>query len=65
MIASIPQDTTVTQLQETNKTLVYDKPVGLLKQIITKDDLQLQPNPAYGLSHRVVIDANPAYESCK
>ena len=32
---------------------------------VTKDDLELEPNPAYGTSCEVVIDNNPAYESCK
>ena len=32
---------------------------------ITKDDLELQPNPAYGTSHKVTMDATPAYESIK
>ena len=32
---------------------------------VTKDDLELQPNPAYGTSCEVVIDNNPAYESYK
>ena len=29
------------------------------------NDLELQPNPAYGTSHEVVMDTDPAYESCK
>ena len=32
---------------------------------VTKNDLELQANPAYGTSHKVTMDANPAYESCK
>ena len=32
---------------------------------VTKNDLELQPNPAYGTSHEVTMDTNPAYESCK
>ena len=32
---------------------------------ITKDDLELQPNPAYGKSHKVTMDATAAYESIK
>ena len=36
---------------------------------VTKNDLELQPNPAYGIIHytscKVAMDANPAYESCK
>ena len=32
---------------------------------ITKDDLELQPNPAYGISHKVTMDVTAAYESIK
>ena len=32
---------------------------------ITKNDLELQPNPAYGTGCKVAMDTNPAYESCK
>ena len=32
---------------------------------VTKNDLELQPNPAYGTSHKVTMDTNPAYESYK
>ena len=28
-------------------------------------DLKMQPNPSYGTSHKVTMDTNPAYESCK
>ena len=31
----------------------------------TKNYLELQPNPAYGTSHKVTMDTNPAYETCK
>ena len=31
----------------------------------TKSDLEPQPNPAYGTSHKVIMDTNPAYASCK
>ena len=30
-----------------------------------KANVQLQPNPAYGTSDKVIMDTNPAYESCK
>ena len=30
----------------------------------TKEDFELQPNPAYGTSDKVIMDTNPAYESC-
>jgi len=32
---------------------------------ITKNDLELQPNPAYGTSDKVIMGTNPAYESYK
>ena len=32
---------------------------------ISKDDLEMQKNPAYKLSPKVVTDTNPAYETCK
>ena len=32
---------------------------------ITKDDLELQPNPAYGTSHTVTMNATATYESIK
>ena len=35
------------------------------KKTITKDDLELQPNPAYGTSDKVTMDTYPAYESYK
>ena len=31
----------------------------------SKNDLELQLNPAYGTSHKVIMDTNPAYASCK
>ena len=31
----------------------------------SKNDIELQPNPAYGTSHQVIMDTNPAYASCK
>ena len=31
---------------------------------ITKSDVKLQANPAYGTSGGVVMDGNPAYQSC-
>ena len=41
--------------------LIYDEPRDPLSPIVTTDHLKLQPNPAYGLSHKVVMDTNPAY----
>jgi len=47
-----------------NKAALYES-VSPPSQTITKNELELQPNPAYGTSHKVVMDANPAYESSK
>ena len=44
--------------------VIYEQ-VGLPSHTVTKVDLELQPNPAYGTSHRMIVDSNPAYESCK
>ena len=43
--------------------VLYEQ-VGPTNQTITKNNLELQPNPAYGTSHKVIMDTNPAYESC-
>ena len=32
---------------------------------ITKNDPQCQKNPAYDVGGKVIMDTNPAYESCK
>ena len=39
--------------------------VGPSTHTTTKDDLEMQKNPAYGTSHKVTMDTNPAYENCK
>ena len=44
--------------------VLYEQ-VCLPSHTVTKNDLELQPNPAYGTSHKVIMDNNPAYESCK
>ena len=44
--------------------VLYEQ-VCLPSHTVTKNDLELQPNPAYGTSHKVTMDNNPAYESCK
>ena len=51
-----------------NKPLSQDQAyeeMCLPSHTVTKNDLELQPNPAYGTSHKVIMDNNPAYESCK
>ena len=45
-----------------NKTVPYEQIIPA-DQTATRDDLELQPNTAYGTSHKVTIDTNPAYES--
>ena len=47
-----------------NKTVLYEQIVPP-DQTVTKTDMELQPNPAYGTSHKVTMDTNPAYESYK
>ena len=44
--------------------VLYEQ-VRLPSHTVTKNDLELQPNPAYGTSHKVIMNTNPAYESCK
>ena len=44
--------------------VIYEQ-VCLPSHTVTKNDLELQPNPAYGTSCKVVMDTNPAYKTCK
>ena len=44
--------------------VLYEQ-VCIPSKTIIKNDLELQPNPAYGTSHKEVMDTNPAYEICK
>ena len=44
--------------------VLYEE-VCLPSHTVTKNDLELQSNPAYGTSDKVVMDTNPAYVSCK
>ena len=50
--------------QSSQEKVLYEQ-VSPTSQAITKNDLELQQNPAYGTSHKVTMDTNPAYESCK
>ena len=50
--------------KQQNKLVLY-KQVNSSSHTITKGDLELQPNPAYGTSHKLTMDTNPAYVSCK
>ena len=58
----ITQDTSGKQPVSTANTIVYDT-VDLSSS--NKGALEVQPNPAYGTSHKLVMDANPAYDSYK
>ena len=44
--------------------VLYEQ-VCIPSKTVTKNDLELQPNPAYGTSCKVVMDTDPAYEICK
>ena len=50
--------------KQKNETALYEQIVQP-NNTVTKDNFELQPNPAYGTSHKVTVDTNPAYESCK
>ena len=50
--------------KQQNKAVLYEQIIPP-DQTITKNDMELQPNPAYGTSHKVTMDTNPAYESYK
>ena len=54
--------------QSLQEKIVYEEvyPPTAPSHTVTKNDLELQPNPAYGTSHhKVTMDTNPAYESYK
>ena len=50
--------------QSSQEKVIYEQ-VCLPSHTVTKNDVELQPNPAYGTGHKVIMDTNPAYESCK
>ena len=50
--------------EQQNKAVLYEQ-VGPTNQTIIKNDLELQPNPAYGTSHKLIMDTNPAYKCLK
>ena len=54
-----------TSIEPSSQDKVLYEQVGPSNKIVTKNDLELQPNPAYGTSCKVTMDTNPAYESCK
>ena len=66
-----PQEENPNNNQSPQQEKVLNEEKALYEQvcqpshIVTKEDLELQPNPAYGTSNNVVMDTNPAYESYK
>ena len=52
------------QYQSPQEKVLYEQ-VNSPNHTINKDDLELQPNPAYGTSHEVIKVINAVYESCK
>ena len=52
------------QTVATTNALVYDT-VGEPNLKSKGADLELQQNPAYGTSHKMIMDTNPVFESCK
>ena len=52
------------QCQSSQEKVLYEQ-VNSPSHIISKDDLELQSNPAYGTSHEVIKVTNAVYESCK
>ena len=50
--------------QSPQEKVLYEQ-VGPSSHTISKNDLELQPNPAYGFSDKVIMDTNPAYASSK
>ena len=50
---------------QSSQEKVLNKQENLPSHSISKDDLELQTNPAYGTGHEVIKVTNHAYESCK
>ena len=57
------------QLEKSNKNestkekvdQAYEQ-VSSTNPTVAKDEFELQPNPAYDTSHKVIMDTDPAYE---
>ena len=64
---SAAEDTTTKQQQQqlavTTDTVIYDT-VGPPNRTSGKADMEVV-NPAYTKHHKVAMDTNPAYKSCK
>ena len=54
---------THSSIDPTPQEKVLYEQVGPSSSAITKNDVELQANPAYGTSHK--MGDNPVYESCK
>ena len=52
-------------IEPSSQEKVLYEQVGPSSHTITRSNVELQPNPAYGTSCKVALDTNPAYESCK
>ena len=57
-------DNTRSPNQQPSQDKILYEQMDLPSHTVTKNDLKLQPNPAYGTSHKVIMDTNPGYESC-
>ena len=62
-IGESPTDKQTTDSATAANTVIYDT-VGPPSQTNNKRDYEL-PNPGYGANHKVALDTNPAYKSCK
>ena len=58
------QETSGKQPVATTSAFVYDM-VDQPNLKSKEADLELQQNPAYGTSHKMIMDTTPVYESCK
>ena len=50
--------------QDTNDKVLHEQ-VHSPSPSTTKNDPQCQKNPAYDVGGKMIMDTNPAYESCK
>ena len=49
--------------QSTQDQTLYEQ-VSLASHTVTKNDIELQPNPAYGTGPKMIMDKYPTYENC-
>jgi len=50
--------------QSPQEKVLYEE-MSPSNRTIAKDDLELQPNPAYSTSHKAITNTDPAYENSK